>query len=537
MLLTVMDAGEVRRMQLALDMSGSQTTAPLCAELEQRSIVVGASAHKQAIDASCARVDVAHKCLDGAPSVTLSGHSAVDRAVRGVTSAARAAQAARVLDAFESACCALVYFAALSDSCGTPPATLAALDALRVVRGADGIGPACAAFDDGHVDRDVNELVVEQRLVEVRDSSSGSNRLLALNIYVLPLARGGGYKVSYAVSLRGASIQSVDNGANAACSERARAVMRETFDPASLASVLRGRKQFPEGTRVVMLSHVEHTFDDASALPAGVRSARCTTLGGSGDAQDDSAACPRTDAGDVAIIDDLRLALPPVEGDAIDQLLATGVRVDQSTNTHHATPSVRARFSSSSVIVLPTTTIDTSVLGAANVRFVLRNEDCGAAVLLLTPAEQRTLSSDPIALTIPPHSCAAWRWANEGVRLIQSDADDTRVCRGGAESGIAQCATDGDLTCTSAGGDCALPANVAGVPYRTAKAHYACKVCFTDALCANEPSCANHACCQDQILHWYRYPNAALVYAGHTLNVAEEILLTRDDSNDNNNNK
>jgi len=232
----------------------------------------------------------------------------------------------------------------------------------------------------------------------------------------------------------------------------------------------------------------------------------------------------------VAIIDDLRLALPPVEGDAIDQLLATGVRVDQSTNTHHATPSVRARFSSSSVIVLPPGGGDTSALSAANVRFVLRNEDCGAAVLLLTPAEQRTLSSEPIALTIPPHSCPAWRWANEGVRLIQSNADETRVCRGGTESGIAQCANDADLTCTTAGGDCAQAASVAGVPYRTAKAHYACKVCFTDALCANEPTCTNHPCCQDQILHWYRYPSADLVYAGHTLNVAEEILQTKSSS-------
>ena len=66
--------------------------------------------------------------------------------------------------------------------------------------------------------------------------------------------------------------------------------------------------------------------------------------------------------------------------------------------------------------------------------------------------------------------------------------------------------------------------------YATAKAHFACKVCYTDALCANEPTCANHACCQDQILHWYRYPNAPLVYAGHTLNVAEEILLKSDDN-------
>lgn len=517
-LLAVMDAGEVRRAQLALDVSGSQSSAPLCADVEQRSIVVSATAHKQAIDATCARVDIAHKCLDGAASAILSGHVIVDRAVRGVTAAARSAQASRVLDAFENACCALIYFSALSDSCGTSAETLAALDSYSVVRATDGVGPMCAAFDDGHVDRDVNELVVEQRLVEVRDASS---RLVALNIYVLPLARGGGYKVSYAVSLRGASIQSVDNGANAACSERARAVMRETFDPASLASVLRGRKQFPEGTRVAMMSHVEHTVDDGNTLPVGVRNSRCTTLGGT----KDDAGCPRTDAGDVAIIDDLRLALPPVEGDAIDRLLAHGVRVDQSTNTHHNTPSVRARFSSSTVIVLPTKgSGDFSALSASSVRFVLRNEDCGAAVLLLTSAEQRTVASDPIALTIPPHSCAAWRWANEGVRLIQNDADETSVCRGGSESGIAQCASDADLTCTSAGGDCAAPASVAGVPYRTARAHYACKVCYTDALCADEPSCANHACCQDQILHWYRYPSADLVYAGHALNVAEEIL-------------
>ena len=517
--LRVMDATELRRTQLSLDISGSSA---LCNDIEQRPILVRA-AHKQMSE--CARVDVVHKCLESATLAT-TGHDVVDRAVLATSAAAEYAQANVNLAALERACCALVYYNALSEVCGTTQQSLQALDTYRVVRNVDGVGPACVAFDDGHYDRDINEFTAKQRVVEIR--STADNRLVAINIYVVPLARGGGYTVSYAISLRGASIQSVDNGANAACSERARAVMRETFDPASVAALLRGRKQFPEGTRVSTLSHVEYAVDDARQLPPGIASARCVTLGGTRD----DAACERTDVGDIAIVDDLRKALPPVQGDAIDLLLAEGVRVDQSTNTHHNAPTVRTRFSSSSVVLLPDGVSSTAALDASSIRYVLRNEDCGAAILLLTPAEQRASSAanggivDPIAFTIPPHSCAAWRWADEGVRLIQDAASDASVCRGGSESGLMECKSDVDATCTSAGGDCAPPPSVAGVPYRNARHHFECKVCYTDALCAIEPACASHACCADEVLHWYRYPNADLVYAGHQLDIAEAILKT-----------
>jgi hypothetical protein len=397
------------------------------------------------------------------------------------------------------------------------------------VRSSDGVGAACVVFDDGHVDQDLNDFVAEQRVVEIRTAGGATekNRLVALNIHVLPLARGGGYKSSYAISLRGASIQSVDNGVNAACSERSRAVMRDTFDPASLASLLRQRKQFPEGTRVVVVHHVEHSGDDSNELPVGVRESLCTALGGT----QDEANCRRTDRGDVALLDDVRSALPPVQGDAIDQLLEQGVRVDQSTNTHHKTPTMLARYSTSAVILLPRQA-DTSALSSESVRFVLRNEDCGAAVVLLTPSEQRSAGSDPLALLVPPHSCGAWRWANEGVRLVQSadESNSVRICRGGTEGGIVECADSLDAQCTSAGGLCAQPPSIEGVPYRNAKRHFACKACYTDIDCANEPTCAQHECCAEEVLHWYRYPTADLVYAGHQLNIAEAILSSTTDT-------
>jgi hypothetical protein len=299
-----------------------------------------------------------------------------------------------------------------------------------------------------------------------------------------------------------------------------------------LASVLRQRRQFPEGTRVNVIHHVEQSGDGSNDLPAGVRESLCTIIGGSGTSSQPF--CRQSDRGDVALIDDIRLALPPVQGDAVDQLLAQGIAVDQSTNTHHRQPTLRSRFSATAVILLPTSSkraaIDTSALDSSSVRFVLRNEDCGAAVLLLTPAEQRASGQNPLAISIPPHSCAAWRWANEGERLIQSDDSDTRICRGGVEGGIVQCGGDDNsqiadaATCVNAGGLCGDAPRVAGVPYKNIQRHFACKVCYTEADCANEPTCKQHECCRYEILYYYRYPTPGLVYAGQQLNMPAAIL-------------
>ena len=520
--LRVLDAAELRRMQLAIDMFGSaEVPTPICpADIETRSIAVRAAAHKQSIGGACDRVDIAHKCLDGAAEFAESGYKLIDRTARTLDQATRYAQASETLLALQRACCAMTYYSALSEACGTSKDSLAALGSLSVVRTSGGVGPECVLFDDAHVDRDLNDFVAEQIVVEIRDTSS--NRLVAINIHVLPLARGGGYKSSYAISLRGASIESVDSGVNAACSERARAIVRETYDAASIAAVLRQRRQFPEETRVNVVHHVEHSGDDSAELPQGVRRATCTALGGSLD----DARCRRTDRGDIALFDDVRSALPPVQGDAIDQLLAQGIQIDQSTNTYHRSPTIRARYTASAVLLLPRSSTATDGVSASSVRFVLRNHDCGAAVILLTPSEQRANGdAEPLAISVPPHSCAALRWANEGEQMVTA-ADDSvsRVCHGGVEGGIVQCANDHDMECTSAGGMCAQPPAIRGVPFRNAKRHFQCKTCYTESDCSNEPTCANHECCAEELLHWYRYPTAELVYAGHELNIAEAIL-------------
>jgi hypothetical protein len=239
----------------------------------------------------------------------------------------------------------------------------------------------------------------------------------------------------------------------------------------------------------------------------------------------DSAHCPRTDRGDIALIDDLMTALPPVQGDAADYLLAQGIRVDLSTNTYHKTPTLRTRFSSTAVILLPT---PTAGLSASDARFVLRNEDCGAAIVFVSATEQRELGSSPLAFAIPASACPAFRWANEGVRLVQAADSNERTCRGGVEGGIASCVVDNDATCASNGGTCAQPPSVEGVAYRNAKTHFECTECFTDALCGGA-ACANHACCVEEVLHWYKYPTPALVYAGHQFDLDEEVLQQSDE--------
>jgi len=500
-----LDAAELAYTAAAFDVFGARAAngerrAPLCnADVEQRTIEVSAARHAPA--AECAAVDVAARCLDGAAAASASGHQWFDRAWRSLDRAARAAQAsAGSRTALESACCAQTYYAALADWCGRRDGdsdywSLAGAEVRRAALGAD-----CVAFDDGHRDRDTNDWVAEQRVVEVWTGDA----LRAVNVHVVPLARGGGYRASYAVSVRGASVESVDRGANAACSERARALLADSFDPAAVAAELRARTEFAAGTSVGVFHHVLDAADAAAhALPVGVRDSRCVTLGADGPAY-----CGASARGDVALFDDLRSALPPAAAaDALDALDGGVAAVDASTNTRRNTRRVQPRYGASAVIVPPA---GLAGADARSLRFVLRNEDCGAAVVLPETRDGRV----PLAVRVPADACAAWRWSDEGVALVEDPRAAEGVCRGGVDSGAGECgATDGAAQCASGGGECSVaPRAGGGVPYEFAHRYFTCAACRAADECATDAACAGHACCDERVQRWFEHANAALVY-------------------------
>lgn len=499
-----LDAAEISYTASALDVFGAyepstgERLPPVCgADVEQREIEVSVARHANALAPCCHdRVSLEQRCLDGAGSEVALGHKWFDRAWLALDAATRAAQAQSTLESLEQACCASLYYTALAEWCGRrdQDADFWQLAGASVQRSE--IGAECAAFDDGHRDRDLNDWVVEQRVAEVV-RVDGS--LAAINVHVLPLARGGGYRASYALSVRGASIETVDRGATAACSERARAVLHETYDTEAISASLRARTPLPEGTFVGVLRH--STVD--GALPAGVRESDCVTMASSGI---NVPYCRLQESGTVPLFADVRTTLPPATPDAIDALLGSSMRTEQWTNTRSGARTVRALFSASAVIVPPARTY----AGVSDsVRFVLQNEDCGSAVLLPSAAE--AVKSDPLAVRVPAHSCPAFRWAAEGVALVQNSRLADRTCRGGVEGGIAECSSQADGVCTQTGGECAAAPAIEGVPYANAYAHFACEKCATDEACATA-ECNGHACCAEKILHWYRYPNAALVY-------------------------
>lgn len=475
--------------------------SPLCSvDVEQRQIAIEA----RQTNAECAAVDLARECLDGAASQQALGHHWFDRAWRSLDRASRAAQhRSDSRQALVAACCASLYYDALAQWCGRRGEDYWQLGEAKVVRAS--VGPECVAFDDGHRDRDLNDWVAEQRVVEVWSGE----QLRAINVHVVPLARGGGYQSSYAISARGTDVSSLRAGPSAACSERARAVLSSTFDKQALASELSQRTPLAAGTRVAVFHHVLRAADvSAHALPLGVQESFCVSLG-SDDSDDGASYCPTSAVGDVALFDNTRLTLPPVAegavGDYYDTLSPSAPNVDNSVNTRAQTRFYAPLFAASAVIVPPP-----GASGTANsLRFVLRNEDCGSAVVLATSAYS---SSPPLAISVPADACAAWRWSAEGVALVQDAHSNERVCRGGASGGIAECSQGSEeqlAVCSSAGGECSEAPRVAGVPYEYAARFFQCQSCNTELACSSDKRCANNACCDERTLHWYRYATNA----------------------------
>lgn len=501
-----LDAAEVAHAEAAFDVFGAfdivdRRTPPLCgADIEGGRVSVDVELHGARTDAACCSSDLSalsRTCLDGARVAHASGHEWLDRAWLALDRATRHLQRGAAADSQRESCCAALYYAALASACGRHGDRYQLGSAPRVVRIGDGAaseapGAECVLFDDGHVDGDLNDLVAEQRVVEIYDSAA---RLRAVNVHVLPLARGGGYRASYVLSARGTTLRALERPATAACSARTRALLHDAYDPAQVNAQLRARAGVPERAFVGVL---HHALSNDRRLPLGVRHAECTTVGG----DDAPAYCPvARDA--VTLIGDLRQALPLGANDTLERLLSAGVKFDQSTNTQPQTRLLRARFAVSATVALPRR--GSPGAGSGELRFALVNEDCGAAVVL--PPTTESVPAVPMALTVPANACGSWRWAAEGHKLVQSAYDTERTCRGGDNGGIEQCGAASADVCTASGGACAEAPRSAGVPYQYAFEHFTnCQRCRTERQCGADVACFGSRCCSEQVLHWYNYP-------------------------------
>jgi hypothetical protein len=507
-----LDAAELAYTESAFDVFGAfdatnHRTAPLCgADIEASRVAVSIDAHGTTLNKCCSAdlPALASTCLDGARILHASGHELFDRAWTALDRGTRALQRGAATNALQESCCAALYYAALAAACGRRSAA----DAYQLGRGArvvridaeQHVGAQCVLFDDGHLDGDLNDFVAEQRTVEVYDVAG---HLRAINVHVLPLARGGGYKSSYLLSVRGSTLGVLDRGATAACSARTRALMHESYDPAEIAAQLGARTGVPAGAFVGI---ARHTTTRDTTLPLGVRHTECATFGGSNDVP----YCPLESANVAVLIADLRSTLPPGRHDTLERLLGDVVTTT-FTNTQSGTRRVRATFGVSATVALPRR--GTTSTGSGELRFVLSNDDCGAAVVL--PPTEEAVPAEPMALTVPASACGSWRWTAEGHKLIQRPSATDRICRGGDNGGIEQCtsAAESSNVCTATGGVCSDAPRTAGVPYEFAFEHFAkCTECRTAAQCRDSPSCAKSHCCTDQVLQWYNYPKIDQLY-------------------------
>jgi hypothetical protein len=424
---------------------------PLCnADLEKARI----AAKSLPTSACCSALPLTTLCFDGnMGGLMYSGYEWADRAWLALDAAHRSAQNGDNEIATGRACCASLYYAQLAQYCGVR-GDLWQLAQSSVVRQSDGVGATLLAFEDGHQDGDLNDFIIEQRVVEIR---AQDRSLRALNVHTLPLARGGGFTSSYALLFGGvdAAIAAiVDNGNNtsAACPERDRQLLAAALNVQAVRATAGAVEPIPAGSFVGIVRHVTSTID---SLPNGVLDHECVTIGGAGPAY-----CSR--ASSATLYANTKQTLPPTNGDALESLggAAGAVRYRETTvNTQSGTRRVRALFAASATIVF-----SGNDAAASSVVGVLRNQDCGVA----------SLATDvpTLALSLPASVADSWRWAAEGVRLIVDPSSSARQCRGGADSGIAQCTND---AICAFGGICSAPPSIVGVPYPLAYAYFQCQ--------------------------------------------------------------
>jgi hypothetical protein len=406
-------------------------------------------------------------------------------------SAHRAAQASQVGVALRDACCSTLLYNALAWQCGRTTLNVWALADTRVVRIDEhqDVGPRCLAFDDKHRDRDLNELVLEERRVELWQDTIATVR--AFNVHTVMLARGSGCTLSYVLvtgdGRSDAALIVGDDTASARCPERERAMVGADNE-ALRGELAQGTPALPPGAFIGVTRHATHNV----GLPPTVRATECVTFGPTGQSY-----CPR---GDVAVLfPSAHSAMPLLHPDALEML---GHRFDYrepTSNTQRNTRRVRALYAVSATVVLPPAT--TSSVNAV-VHSLLRNHDCATSVRLGSQYDEVS----PLAIAVPAAACGAWRWAAEGVPLLARPDSRERTCRGGDDSGIVSCTREPDVC--AAGGQCAAAPAEGGVAYPYAWRYYEC---VARGVRCDRPR-ADAECCDERVRRWFAYANRDLVY-------------------------
>ena len=475
---------------------------PLCLadSLESASILISSRTTPRELEATdcCAATTIRSYCLGGNEQQTRTGRQWSDAAYLALDNAHRAAQAGAATLAVRDACCAAMIYEAMGAHCGRVSDVwgLASAAVARIEEFAD-VGARCVATDDGHPDKDLNDFVFELRRVDLVCERGA--RLCAVNLHTLPLAHGGGHRMSLVVATGDElSLNSavVDNGN---CPARLRAVMPSQASAAIVRRELGARTPaLPSGSFGERVVHALH--DPVSAAGAW---SECVTIGPVGKPH-----CARGDV--LSLYDNTRAPFPLSHPDALEWLNkpvdARGTYREATTNTQRGTRRVRALFAvSATLVVAPTRDGLPLPKPIDSVRLLLRNEDCGVASLVdsvqLVDAYQT-----PLTISVPASACAKWSWAAEGQSVFAVGDQNARLCRGGDDSALASCASDD--TCAE-GGKCGATLAQTGVPYPYGWQYFQC---VARGVVCGKPG-ADAMCCDERVRRWYAHATPALLYS------------------------
>lgn len=438
----------------------------------------------------CCKSTDRRQCVDENASLR-TGRQWLDEAWLELDSAHRDAQTGNAGGAIQHACCAMLIYTAVGAACGRPHAdswsTVAVqTEVVRLDEHQD-VGPRCLAFDDKHKDRDLNELVLEERRVELRYNSN----VIAVNVHTRLLARGSGCVLSYAlVTGDGRSDRALivgEDTASAKCPERQRAMVG-IDNEALRAELAQGTPSLAAGSFIAV---TRHALSNAG-LPSNVAASECTTFGPSGYSY-----CPR---GDVAVLyPTAHSALPLARTDTLEHLQHRAPEFREPTaNTQRYTRRVRALYSTSAVVIMPYR----SSVGNDAIHSLLRNHDCATSVRLGSRYDEAT----PLAIAVPASVCVGWRWAAEGAMLIARPDSTARMCRGGDDSGVVECS---NAQCAE-GGICAASPSEGGVAYPYAWLYYECVA--RGVRCDDKAPHRDEQCCDERVRRWYAHGNNELLY-------------------------
>jgi len=525
------------------DWNSGANRPPLCGSLvDTQYITISATTAPVALQAQCcvAATGIEGVCFGGAESGNQTGRQWLCDANDLLNSAHIDSQRHNTLLAAERACCAGLIYAALGQACGRTGATTDAwsLANTYVARSYNGPsetgitnGPVLEFYEDGHREGDTNDLgdslrVVELYAVESRRSTSSKAQLRAINVHSRLLARGGGFTSSYVMLVGNASATGsvvVEQAKSAsACSNRNKLMAQMALNVTRTRADVARLEPLPARSFVGVFRSAR-----ANALPKGVKASECTTIR-SASLSGGTASCPLGDL--VVLYPTTRGALPDAATgilfDRLTESLSSSAYREPTANTQKGTKFQLPQYGvDASIILQPVGS--SGVTPTQAIRFALRNEDCGVTVLgpssaLPLVAPPLLATGGPLSMRIPIDGADGFRWAAEGVMLVQKHDSSDRKCLGGVDSGVAECTND---AMCAAGGMCSAPAARAGVPYLGAWFYFDClaRKIDCDPTTETEQSQIKTLCCNEKIQSWYKYPdNIDLLYTSADYTAALE---------------